>query len=83
MHLLLSCLRRFDHISVYFLADVTLVVMLSTKESLQLRFIKPDPKKKQGASNHPECVQKDAGKGVGLGEFASRSVIQYCSQEAP
>ena len=54
------------------------MIMLSSKECFQLRFIKADPKQQESAPNHPQRVEEDAleGGGLDLGEHGDEGDVE-------
>ena len=54
------------------------MIMLSSKECFQLRFIEADPKQQESAPNHPQRVEEDAleGGGLDLGEHGDEGDIE-------
>ena len=54
------------------------MVMFSSKECFQLRFIKADPKEKESPPNHPQRVEEDAeqGGGLDLGEHGDEGDVE-------
>ena len=54
------------------------MIMLSSKECFQLRFIEADPKQQESAPNHPQRVEEDAleGGGLDLGEHGDEGDVE-------
>ena len=54
------------------------MIMLSSKECFQLRFIEADPKQQESPPNHPQRVEEDAkqGGGLDLGEHGDEGDVE-------